>query len=200
MLSTFIGSEIYEGSRYAPDHIAQCKESQFHNVIKEDTSGRFFILINNRITSCTTTCCSFWYIDPEILEKHPSFADLFDRFINGSDEFRNSRFKCYPRIIAGSWLLTKMVPNVPTLLGTKVPITYHRGRNYLELGIQCDANLLARSILKIAYPISKSLVVDQCYILQSETVKELPELIFAGVQYQYIDLTKGIKITQRISE
>ena len=90
------------------------------------------------------------------------------------------RFKCYPVIIDGSWILKQMVPNVPTLLGMKVPITYWKGRNYIEIGVQCDKNYLAQSILSIAFPIAKKLTVDQCYILQSESEEELPEVVFAG--------------------
>ena len=77
-------------------------------------------------------------------------------------------------------MLKMMVPNVPTLLGQKVPITYHRGNNYIEIDIECDNNYLASSITKVAYPIAKSLTVDQSYILQAEEMYDLPEIVFAG--------------------
>jgi len=193
-MGTFMGSEIFRGTTICPDHIASLKDSQYHELIQNDRSGRYFILINNRATGQKTCCCSFWYFTPEVLADNPQFASLWQKFIDGDDEFRNQRFKCYPVIIDGSWILKQMVPNVPTLLGMKVPITYWKGRNYLEIGVQCDQNYLAQSILSIAFPIAKKLTVDQCYILQSENEDELPEVVFAGIRYTHPDLSQGLEI------
>jgi len=193
-LGQFMGAEIFRGTNSCPDHIASLKESQYSDIIQNDTSGRFFVLVNNRATGQKTCCCTFWYFTPETFEANPQFATLWQKFIDGDDEFRNQRFKCYPVIIDGSWILKQMVPNVPTLLGMKVPITYWKGRNYIEIGVQCDKNYLAQSILSIAFPIAKKLTVDQCYILQSESEEELPEVVFAGVRYTHPDLSKGLEI------
>jgi len=195
-LAQFIGSEMFISTEECPQHIAQCKKSQYYEMIQKDQSDRFYIVINNRATAKLTSCCTWWYLDAHIFEENPNFAKLWWKFCEGTDEFRNQRFKCYPRIIDGSWSLKMMVPNVPTLLGQKVPVAYFKGRNYIELGIECDNNYLAKSILRIAFPISKSLVIDQCYILQTDTEEELPELVFAGVRYTKIDLTKAISVDE----
>jgi len=194
MLATFMGSEIFKGTTLCPDHIATLKESHYYDLIRNDKSDRFYVLVNNRATGQKTCCCSFWYFTAETFKENPQFHRLWEKFINGDDEFRNQRFKCYPVIIEGSWILKQMVPNVPTLLGMKVPITYWRGRNYFEIGVQCDKNYLAQSIMGVAFPIAKKLTVDQCYILQSENREELPEVVFAGIRYVGIDLGKGLEI------
>lgn len=195
-LATFIGAEIFRGTSTAPDKIVDLMESQFGYHIQRDNikSERFYIVINNRVTAKKTSVVSFWYLTPEILEGAPSFEKLWWQFVYGNDEFRNSRFKCYPKIVKGSYMLKMMVPNVPTLLGQKVPITYHRGNNYIEIDIECDNNYLASSITKVAYPIAKSLTVDQSYILQAEEMYDLPEIVFAGVRYQGVNLSKAIEI------
>jgi len=195
MLATFIGSEIFRGTTRCPDHIASLKESNYHDLIQNDESDRFYVIVNNRATGQKTCCCSFWYLTEEVFAENPQFHRIWDKFVNAEDdEYRNRRFKCYPVIIEGSWILKQMVPNVPTLLGMKVPISYWRGRNYFEIGVQCDKNYLAQSIMSVAFPIAKKLTVDQCYILQSESEDELPEVIFAGIRYLGIDLGKGLEI------
>jgi len=192
------GMEIYESDNtFLPLHIIQRPESQFHNIILNDNDpNHFWVAINLVLSSMKCASCTFFLYDksdvPE--DDYGKFEELWDAFINGTDEYRNSKFKLYPKINGGSWLLRKMVPNVPTILGQKVPITYHRGENYLELDILCDKNRIAYGAIKMAYSASTTLIVDLNYILQVDDEEELPEIVFAGVSLVYIDLTTGTKI------
>lgn len=193
-IATFMGAEIFRGSTQAPTHICDLTESRFGYYVQRDTSDRFYVIINNRVTSKKISVCAFWYFSGSAFHNNPSFEKLWWQFVYGNDDFRNSRFKCYPKIVKGSWALKMMVPNVPTLLGQKVPITYKRGKNFIEIDVECDNNMLASSITKVAYPIAKSLTVDQSYILQAEEEFDLPEIVFAGVRYEGVDLSKALDV------
>lgn len=193
-IATFMGAELFRGSTQAPTHICDLTESRFGFYIQHDTSDRFYVIINNRVTSKKISVCAFWHFSGSAFHNNPSFEKLWWQFVYGNDDFRNSRFKCYPKIVKGSWALKMMVPNVPTLLGQKVPITYKRGKNFIEIDVECDNNMLASSITRVAYPIAKSLTVDQSYILQAEEEFDLPEIVFAGVRYEGIDLSKALDV------
>lgn len=193
-LATLMGAEIFQGSSSAPSEIIGIAQSRFSYHISRDDSDRFYILINNRVTSKKTSVCGFWYFNAADLQKYSSFETLWWQFVYGTTDFKNSHFKCYPKVVKGSYMLKMMVPNVPTLLGQKVPLEYRSGKNYIEIDIESDNNYLASSITKVAYPIAKSLTIDQCYILQAEEESELPEIVFAGVRYSGIDLGKAIVI------
>lgn len=189
ILMPAIGLEMFQGQNECPSHIAQVPESQFYNDIHLEDSDNFYFLLNYKVLGMKTCACAFFMYDKSIEEDYPQFAKLWKKFIDGDDDFRNQRFKLFPKIQHGPWILRKTVPNVPTLLGTKVPLQYYRGKNYFEIDVASDQNTLAYTICKMAFPISKQLIVDLCHILQTETEDELPEVIFSGIQLQNIDLS-----------
>ncbi len=49
----------------------------------------------------------------------------WERFLNGSDEYRNARWKVIPGIPEGAWAVQKAFGNTPTLLATKLTHTWH---------------------------------------------------------------------------
>ncbi|KAL8115938.1 hypothetical protein AgCh_022436 [Apium graveolens] len=57
---------------------------------------------------------------------------LLGRFVNGSDAFRDSRFKLIPSIIEGYWMVKRAVGTKACLLGKEVTRRYLRHDNFLE--------------------------------------------------------------------
>jgi len=190
-----VGFEIFQGSSTSPDHLAIKPECSFYEDIQANHPDRYFVLINLMVTGVKTSVLSVFALDKENLEKQPpSWRILWNKFIEGDNDFRDRCFKLFVHIREGPWMLRQICPCVPTLLGQKVTINYIRGENYFELDIMADQSTLAWGAIKIAYPASKSIIVDLSYILQAETEDELPELAFAGIQLQRIDLKKGIPV------
>jgi len=190
-----VGFEIFQGSSTSPDHLAIEPECSFYEDIQANHPDRYFVLINLMITGVKTSVLSVFALDKENLEKQPpSWRILWNKFIEGGNDFRDRRFKLLARLHEGPWILKHMVPDRPCLLGTKIGSSFFRGENYFEIDFVADANTLAWGAIKIAYPASKSIIVDLSYILQAETEDELPELAFAGIQLQRIDLKKGIPV------
>jgi len=49
----------------------------------------------------------------------------WERFLSGSDEYRNARWKVIPGIPEGAWAVQRAFGNTPTLLATKLTHTWH---------------------------------------------------------------------------
>merc|ERR1719210_2510815 len=104
--------EIFTGEGECPGHIAQLPQSAFYDLIKSDKSDRFYVLISNQVLGMKTCCCTYWIYEKDSSKKFPQWEKQWNLFLEESDEYRNSRFKVYPRIKGGSWMLQKLVPNV----------------------------------------------------------------------------------------
>jgi hypothetical protein len=53
-------------------------------------------------------CCT-WAVDAEKqAAAGPEFNLLWERFLDGEDEYRNSRFKVSPAIAEGNWLIKRV--------------------------------------------------------------------------------------------
>ncbi|KAK9218339.1 hypothetical protein WN943_006976 [Citrus x changshan-huyou] len=60
-------------------------------------------------------------------------GSLLQRFVDGDDEFRNSRLKLIPSVPKGSWIVRQSVGSTPCSLGKVVNCNYIRGPKYLEV-------------------------------------------------------------------
>lgn len=96
-------------------------------------------------------------------------GSLLQHFVDGDDEFRNSRLKLIPSVpkvrsrsalaaplaqnllrralsasppVQGSWIVRQSVGSTPCLLGKAVDCTYIRGSTYLEVGNPCSFQTL----------------------------------------------------------
>lgn len=90
----------------------------------------------------------FYFVTRELVP-----GSLFQRFVDGDDEFRNSRLKLIPLVpkvslslvlrqidshnnpsmMQGSWIVRQSVGSTPCLLGKAVDCNYIRGPTYLEV-------------------------------------------------------------------
>ncbi|XP_052199680.1 protein ENHANCED DISEASE RESISTANCE 2 isoform X2 [Diospyros lotus] len=57
---------------------------------------------------------------------------LLSKFVDGTDMFRDSRFKLIPRIVEGYWMVKRAVGTKACLLGKAVSCKYLRQDNFLE--------------------------------------------------------------------
>ncbi|KAK9218351.1 hypothetical protein WN943_006988 [Citrus x changshan-huyou] len=60
-------------------------------------------------------------------------GSLLQQFVDGDNEFRNSRLKLIPSVPEGSWIVRQSVGSTPCLLGKAVDCNYIRGPKYLEI-------------------------------------------------------------------
>ena len=67
---------------------------------------------------------------PTWREDHPRFNELFQKFLDGDDDYRNQRFKLIPDLVHGPLMLRAALRTRPAIPGTKrVDIGYYQGTN-----------------------------------------------------------------------
>eukprot|EP00471_Norrisiella_sphaerica_P013362 CAMPEP_0184493522 /NCGR_PEP_ID=MMETSP0113_2-20130426/26207_1 /TAXON_ID=91329 /ORGANISM="Norrisiella sphaerica, Strain BC52" /LENGTH=764 /DNA_ID=CAMNT_0026878813 /DNA_START=332 /DNA_END=2626 /DNA_ORIENTATION=+ len=124
----------------------------------------------------------------------PGFSNLMNEFIDGSDDFRNSRFKILPTVREGGWMVKKMVGAKPALLGRKISCCYNRGEDYLEIDVDIATSYVAQKILGVVQGYCKSLIVDLGFLIEGREEKELPEVMLGAVRFHNVDLAQIPKL------
>lgn len=76
---------------------------------------------------------------PGVLEDGSAFAELFNDFIEGTNEYRDNRFKLIPRVVKGAWILKKAVGTTPAILGKKLTQQYFPGPHYFEVDVNVNS-------------------------------------------------------------
>jgi len=130
------------------------------------------------------------------IDRVAGFDGLLRRFVDGSDEFRDCRFKIIPRIAAGPWLVKKGVGCVPAILGKKVTMQYFRNveKNYLEIVSDVSSSVVAGRILALCKGASTALTIDLSFTLQGEAPEELPESLLGGVRIMKCNLDQLLEV------
>ncbi|XP_028755674.1 protein ENHANCED DISEASE RESISTANCE 2-like, partial [Neltuma alba] len=104
--------------------------------------GLFSIVINLQVPGSTHYSMVFYFVTKELVS-----GSLLQRFVDGDDEFRNSRFKLIPSVPKGSWIVRQSVGSTPCLLGKAVDINYIRGPKYLEIDVDIGSSTVANGVL-----------------------------------------------------
>ncbi|KNC86788.1 hypothetical protein SARC_01081 [Sphaeroforma arctica JP610] len=136
-----------------------------------------------------SVACYYQPTDSDWREKRSTFCDVLSDFMDGDDNYRNQRFKLIPSVEKGSYILRKMVAGKPAIVGNKgLKNPYFHGDNWFEVDVDVNSDAHAREITSMAVGVTKSLVVDIAFLIESKTAEELPETIIGTVQFDRIAL------------
>ncbi|KAL6556460.1 Protein ENHANCED DISEASE RESISTANCE 2 [Orobanche gracilis] len=119
-------------------------------------------------------------------------GSLLQRFVDGDDEFRNSRLKLIPSVPKGSWIVRQSVGSTPCLLGKAVDCNYIRGPKYLEIDVDIGSSTVANGVLGLVIGVITTLVVDMAFLVQANATDELPERLIGAVRVSHIELSSAI--------
>ncbi|RHY51470.1 hypothetical protein DYB38_012046 [Aphanomyces astaci] len=160
------------------------------------TAPGFTFIINMIIPSPNNLSMVFYFQpdSPTLLDENSPFSDLLADFLDGDDAFRNSRFKLIPTVVEGTFIVKQAVGSVPTLLGNKLSCPYHRGPNYFEVDIDISSNSVANTVVGMVKGVTKVLVVDLAFLLESQSEEELPEAILGTVRLQNVSLDNPLRV------
>ncbi|GFP79339.1 protein enhanced disease resistance 2-like [Phtheirospermum japonicum] len=115
------------------------------------------------------------------------------RFVDGDDDFRNSRLKLIPSVPKGSWIVRQSVGSTACLLGKSVDCNYIRGHNYLEIDVDIGSSTVAKGVLGLVIGVITTLVVDMAFLVQGNTPEELPERLIGAVRLSHLELSSAIE-------
>lgn len=166
------------------DHVARRKGCA---VKVASEKGLFSLVINVQVPASTHYSMVFYFVS-----KPPVTGSLLQLFVDGDDEFRNSRFKLIPAVPKGSWIVRQSVGSTPCLLGKAVDCTYIRGSNYLEIDVDIGSSTVANGVLGLVFGVITTLVVDMAFLVQANTYDELPERLIGAVRVSHVELSSAI--------
>ncbi|XP_071701234.1 protein ENHANCED DISEASE RESISTANCE 2-like [Rutidosis leptorrhynchoides] len=149
--------------------------------------GHFSLVFNLQVPGSTNYSMVFYFVTTELVP-----GSLLQRFVDGDDEFRNSRMKLIPSVPKGSWIVRQSVGSTPCLLGKAVDCNYIRAANYLEVDVDIGSSTVANGVLGLVVGAITSLVVDMAFLVQANTADELPERLIGAVRVSHIELSSAI--------
>ncbi|KAK4422472.1 protein ENHANCED DISEASE RESISTANCE 2 [Sesamum alatum] len=165
------------------DHVA--KRSGCAAQVASD-KGYFSVVFNLQVPGSTHYSMVFYFVAKRLVP-----GSLLQRFVDGDDEFRNSRLKLIPSVPKGSWIVRQSVGSTPCLLGKAVDCNYIRGLNYLETSILV-LPLWQNGVLGLVIGVITTLVVEMAFLVQATATEELPERLIGAVRISHIELSSAI--------
>ncbi|GFZ08633.1 similar to ENHANCED DISEASE RESISTANCE 2 [Actinidia rufa] len=149
--------------------------------------GFFSIVVNVQVPGSTHYSMVFYFVTKELVS-----GSLLQRFVDGDDDFRNSRLKLIPSVPKGSWIVRQSVGSTPCLLGKAVDCNYIRGPKYLEIDVDIGSSTVANGVLGLVIGVITSLVVDMAFLVQGNAADELPERLIGAIRVSHIELSSAI--------
>ncbi|XP_074270256.1 protein ENHANCED DISEASE RESISTANCE 2-like isoform X1 [Silene latifolia] len=166
------------------DHVAR-RQGCAAQVASE--KGLFSLVVNVQVPASTHYSMVFYFVAAKLVP-----GSLLQRFVDGDDEFRNSRLKLIPSVPKGSWIVRQSVGSTPCLLGKAVDCNYIRGPDYLEVDVDIGSSTVANGVLGLVFGVITTLVVDMAFLVQANTEDELPEKLIGAVRVSHIELSSAI--------
>ncbi|XP_019055939.1 PREDICTED: protein ENHANCED DISEASE RESISTANCE 2 isoform X2 [Nelumbo nucifera] len=149
--------------------------------------GFFSLAINLQVPGSTHYSMVFYFVIKQLVP-----GSLLQRFVDGDDEFRNSRLKLIPSVPKGSWIVRQSVGSSPCLLGKAVDCNYIRGPKYLEIDVDIGSSTVANGVLGLVCGVITTLVVDMAFLVQGNTADELPERLIGAIRVSHVELSSAI--------
>eukprot|EP00986_Skeletonema_menzelii_P015676 scaffold12351_cov141-Skeletonema_menzelii.AAC.9 len=116
-------------------------------------------------------------------------------FLEGDTEYRNTVLKFIPRIIAGPWMVKKMVGSTPAIIGQKLPVSYSGSieENYLEVSLDVTQGpALGNTIANTVAGKADVVTVDLGFVLEGHDADgTLPEQMLGLVRLHHFNMKKA---------
>ncbi|XP_057417760.1 protein ENHANCED DISEASE RESISTANCE 2-like isoform X2 [Lotus japonicus] len=150
----------------------------------------FILVINLQVPAKPNYSLVLYYAADRPVHKD----SLLAKFVDGSDVFRDSRFKLIPSIVEGYWLVKRAVGTKACLLGKAVTCKYFKQDNFLEIDVDIGSSSVARSVINLVLGYVTNLVVDLAILVEAKDEKELPEYILGTVRLNRLKLESAVPL------
>ncbi|XP_021275787.1 protein ENHANCED DISEASE RESISTANCE 2 [Herrania umbratica] len=150
----------------------------------------FILVINLEVPAKPNYSLVLYYAAERPVNKN----SLLGKFVDGTDMFRDARFKLIPSIVEGYWMVKRAVGTKACLLGKAVTCKYFRQDNFLEIDVDIGSSSVARSVIGLVLGYVTSLVVDLAILIEAKEEAELPEYILGTVRLNRVRLESAIPL------
>ncbi|KAL6501890.1 hypothetical protein OROGR_027023 [Orobanche gracilis] len=173
------------------DHVLARPDNRVMKALRSSNSSKTFIVAINLQVPGREQHSAVFYFSSKIDEPICSNSLLY-QFINGSDAFRNIRFKIVNKIVKGPWIVKTAVGNYSAcLLGKALNCHYHRGPNYLEIDVDIGSSAIATAILRLALGCVTAVTVDMGFLVEAQREDELPERLIGAVRICQMEMNSA---------
>ncbi|EFH44669.1 hypothetical protein ARALYDRAFT_330172 [Arabidopsis lyrata subsp. lyrata] len=148
----------------------------------------FILVINLQVPAKPNYCLVLYYAANRPVSKSSSLG----KFVDGSDSYRDARFKLIPSIVQGYWMVKRAVGTKACLLGKAVTCKYLRQDNFLEIDVDIGSSAVARSVIGLVLGYVTSLIVDLAILIEGKEETDLPEYILGTVRLNRIELDSAV--------
>ncbi|KAG8464686.1 hypothetical protein KFE25_010054 [Diacronema lutheri] len=114
---------------------------------------------------------------------------LWDAFREASPDFRSHRLKILANPIGAPLAIRTAVPNRPAILGTRVPLRWHRRERSLEIVLDVAFSAVAAPAWRLMRSATTKIVLDLALIIEGTTEDQLPEQVLACMQWHKPDFS-----------
>lgn len=194
-----MGVDLFSAS-HPIEHIASRSDNIVQQELKrheaQGTEMPFTFVINFVVPGSPRINLVLYYQspNPSLLTDGSPFGDLMAEFLDGSDDFRDERFKLIPCIVEGSFIVRQAVGSTPAIIGKKLRQPYFSGKQYFELDVDIGSSAVANRVVGLVTGYTKKLVIDMGFLIEGQRSDELPERLFGSVRLLYIDLGLAKKL------
>ncbi|KAM7268894.1 hypothetical protein ACFE04_011060 [Oxalis oulophora] len=150
----------------------------------------FILVINLQIPAKPNYSLVMYYASERPVNKD----SLLGKFVDGTDMFRDSRFKLIPSIVQGYWMVKRAVGTKACLLGKAVTCRYCRQDNFLEIDVDIGSSSVARSVIGLVLGYVTTIVVDLAILIEAKEEAELPEYILGTVRLNRINPDTAVSL------
>ncbi|KAL9272042.1 ENHANCED DISEASE RESISTANCE 2-like-like protein [Drosera capensis] len=150
----------------------------------------FVLVVNLQVPAKPNYNMVFYYAADKPINK----SSLLGKFVDGTDAFRDSRFKLIPSIVKGYWMVKRAVGTKACLLGKAVTCRYLRQDNFLEIDVDIGSSSVARSVIGLVLGYVTSLVVDLAILLEAKEEEELPEYLLGTARLNCVKLESAVEV------
>ncbi|KAL3824587.1 hypothetical protein ACJIZ3_020616 [Penstemon smallii] len=150
----------------------------------------FILVINLEVPARPNYSLVLYYAANRPVNKN----SLLGKFIDGTDMFRDSRFKLIPSIVEGYWMVKRAVGTKACLLGKAVTCNYLRQDNFLEIDVDIGSSSVARGVIGLVLGYVTSIVVDLAIVIEAKEEAELPEYILGTVRLNRVEVDSAVAL------
>jgi len=113
------------------------------------------------------------------------------RFFMADQEQKNNTLKLVPYVAEGPWIVRSLVTGTPTIIGKKLPVSYHYepadknsgNAEYLEADLDVgNSTATAKRIVSLCRKYMNTLTLDIGFVIQGNTDDELPEQMLCSIR------------------
>ncbi|MCO5614552.1 hypothetical protein L7F22_068835 [Adiantum nelumboides] len=190
-------TKIFNVMRHPHARVRAALEEALKHAEKVNDKKPFVWAINLQVPSKENHSLIFYYVTYE----QPMKDSLLQRFLDGDNAFRNSRFKLLANVVQGPWIVkTAVGERAVCLLGKAVTCSYTRDKDFMEIDVDIGASIMANAIVHLAFGCVTSLTVDLAFLIEGQTQRELPERILGTIRFANLDPASASSLDSPLSD